>query len=124
MASRPRHRSCWGRCSSSSRRSRCASRAGRGPMAEAAAAPWAFLALKRGGKRADWTDWVTYGYLGLGVIVMLAPVLWVVLSSFKDEGNLLSFPPTLLPEATRTAVVKGYERPLPLYLVKAPDGQV
>jgi len=93
-------------------------------MAEAAAtSPLGFLALKRGGRRADWTDWVTYGYLALGVVVMLAPVLWVVLSSFKSEGNLMEFPPTLLPEAVKTVAVKGYERPLPLYVVKSADGR-
>ena len=89
-------------------------------MAEAAlpAAGWAFLARRRGGIRADWTDWVTYGYLLLGVVVMLAPVLWVVLSSFKNEGNLLEFPPTVLPQAVKTAPVKGFDRALPLYDVK------
>jgi ABC-type glycerol-3-phosphate transport system permease component len=55
----------------------------------------AFVTRKRGGIRADWTDWVTYGYLMLGVVVMLAPVLWVALSSFKSETNLTEFPPTL-----------------------------
>jgi alpha-1,4-digalacturonate transport system permease protein len=76
-----------------------------------------FVTRRRGGIRADWTDWVTYGYLALGVVVMLAPVLWVVLSSFKSEGNLMEFPPTLLPQAAKTVSVKGYDRPLPLYEV-------
>jgi alpha-1,4-digalacturonate transport system permease protein len=88
-------------------------------MAEA----WTFLARRRGGIRADWTDWVTYGYLMLGVVVMLAPVLWVVLSSFKSEGNLMEFPPTLWPQTTKTVVVEGYPRPLPLYRVKMEDGR-
>ncbi|HEX4781451.1 MAG TPA: carbohydrate ABC transporter permease [Usitatibacter sp.] len=83
---------------------------------------WAFLARRRGGIRADWTDWLTYGYLVLGVVVMLAPVLWVVLSSFKSEGNLLEFPPTVLPEAATTARVVGYDRPLPLYAVTSASG--
>jgi alpha-1,4-digalacturonate transport system permease protein len=87
-------------------------------MAEA----WAFVSRRRGGIRADWTDWVTYGYLTLGVVVMLAPVLWVVLSSFKSEGNLMEFPPTLWPEAVKTAQVKGYARPLPLYEVRFSSG--
>jgi len=83
-----------------------------------AAGAWAFVARRRGGIRADWTDWVTYGYLLLGVVVMLAPVLWVVLSSFKSEGNLMEFPPTLWPEAARTVEVRGYPRPLPIYEVR------
>ena len=81
-----------------------------------------FVTRRRGGIRADWTDWVTYAYLVLGVLVMLVPVLWVVLSSFKSEANLMEFPPTLLPEAPRTAMVAGYDRPLPLYEVRGERG--
>jgi alpha-1,4-digalacturonate transport system permease protein len=92
-------------------------------MAEAAASTWSFVSRRRGGIRADWTDWVTYAYLVLGVVVMLVPVLWVVLSSFKSEGNLMEFPPTLWPEATKTVKVEGYTRPLPLYRVKTEDGR-
>src|SRR5215470_9142189 len=91
-------------------------------MDETLERPSSFVTRKRGGIRADWTDWVTYGYLILGVVVMLAPVLWVVLSSFKSEANLMAFPPTLLPEAPRTAEVKGYSRPLPLYEVRSAHG--
>src|SRR3954451_10007359 len=83
-----------------------------------------FLGRRRGGARADWTDWLTYGYLVFGSIVMLAPVLWVVLSSFKDETNLSEFPPTLLPQAMATARVPGYARPLPLFEVRRDDGSV
>jgi alpha-1,4-digalacturonate transport system permease protein len=84
----------------------------------------AFLLRRRGGIRADWTDWVTYAYLSLGVVVMLAPVLWVVLSSFKSESNLTEFPPTLLPESIETVAVKGHERPLGLFRVTRDDGTV
>ena len=83
---------------------------------------WTFLARKRGGIRADWTDWVTYAYLMLGVAVMLLPVLWVVLSSFKSEGNLMEFPPTVLPETVESVKVEGYNRPLALFRVKRDDG--
>jgi alpha-1,4-digalacturonate transport system permease protein len=58
----------------------------------------------------------------LGVVVMLGPVLWVVLSSFKSEGNLMQFPPTLWPEAARTVKVEGYARELPLYEVRSAGG--
>lgn len=83
-----------------------------------------FLSRKRGGKRADWTDWVTYGYLILGLLVMFVPVLFVVISSFKTSANLSEFPPTLLPHTTESAVVEGYDRPLPLYTVTMEDGSV
>ncbi|QJR11183.1 hypothetical protein DSM104443_02256 [Usitatibacter rugosus] len=83
-----------------------------------------FFTRKRGGIRADWTDWLTYGYLGLGAIVMLAPVLWVVISSFKGEGNLTEFPPTLLPKSFESVKVPGYPRPLTLFRVTREDGSV
>jgi alpha-1,4-digalacturonate transport system permease protein len=83
-----------------------------------------FAARRRGGIRADWTDWLVYAYLLLGVIVMLGPVLWVVASSFKSESTLMTFPPTFLPEAVETVAVNGYERPLGLYRVTRSDGNV
>ena len=86
------------------------------------ASAWSFLSRRRGGIRADWTDWVTYAYLVLGVLVMLLPVLWVVLSSFKSEINLGEFPPTLLPETIESVKVEGYNRPLTLFRVKRDDG--
>jgi len=93
-------------------------------LTTAASPAWAFMARKHGGTRADWTDWVTYGYLLLGTAVMLVPVLWVVISSFKSEGNLTQFPPTLWPEAIESLEVKGYNRPLPLFKVTREDGSV
>lgn len=83
-----------------------------------------FLSLRRGGPRLDWADYVTYGYLILGVIVMLLPVLWVVLASLKPPANLIEYPPTVLPMAAETVVVAGYPEPLPLYDVTQPDGSV
>jgi alpha-1,4-digalacturonate transport system permease protein len=94
-------------------------------MREAAARPaWAFFARKRGGIRADWTDWLTYAYLCLGTVVMLAPVLWVAVSSFKPEANLDEFPPTLLPQDYQSVRVPGYGRPLTLFRVTMDDGSV
>jgi alpha-1,4-digalacturonate transport system permease protein len=92
-------------------------------MAEMTRTAWGFVARRRGGIHADWTDWVVYGYLLAGVLVMLVPVLWVVLSSFKSEANLMELPPTLWPEAPQTVNVRGYARPLPLYRVKSAGGR-
>lgn len=72
----------------------------------------------------DWTDWVTYLYLTVGSVVMLVPVLWVVISSFKSEGNLSEFPPTLWPKGAEVAQVPGFERPLRLFNVTRDDGSV
>jgi len=85
---------------------------------------WGFLARRRGGIRADWTDWVTYAYLSLGTLLMLAPVLWVAFSSFKSESNLSEFPPTMWPEAIESVKVEGFDRPLTLFKVTREDGSV
>jgi alpha-1,4-digalacturonate transport system permease protein len=84
----------------------------------------AMLTARRGRARADWTDWVTYAYLLLGLLLMFAPVLWMVLSSFKTPAALNEFPPQLLPYGQAQVTVPGFDRPLPLYRVTLPDGKV
>jgi multiple sugar transport system permease protein len=41
---------------------------------------------------------VLYVLLTLGLIVMIAPFVWMVLGSFKPQGEFLRLPPTWLPE--------------------------
>lgn len=81
-----------------------------------------FLTRTRGRSRLHWTDWVSYGYLLLGLVVMFGPVLWLVMSSFKTESALSQFPPSFLPYSQKTAVVPGHDQPLPLYQVKDEQG--
>lgn len=81
-----------------------------------------FLTRTRGRNRLHWTDWVSYGYLALGLIVMFGPVLWLVMSSFKTESALSQFPPTFLPYSQKTVVVPGFDQPLPLYRAKDDQG--
>ena len=82
--------------------------------------PLAFLTRTRAGSgKMDWTDWVSYSYLGLGVILMFAPVLWLALSSFKTEAELQRFPPRFLPYVQETVMVDGYEEPLRIYDIVA-----
>ncbi|MFT7058317.1 MAG: alpha-1,4-digalacturonate transport system permease protein [Pseudorhodobacter sp.] len=76
-----------------------------------------FLMRRRGGLGWHWTDIVTYLWLGAGVIVIFGPALWLVLSSFKSPAQLSEFPPSALPYEARTAIVEGYDAPLPLYIV-------
>ncbi len=78
-----------------------------------------FLARRRGRKRFDLMDWLTWIYLILGVLLMFGPVVWVALSSFKTDRGLAEYPPTFLPLAAKTVVVKGYDDPLPLYKITA-----
>ena len=80
------------------------------------------LTARRGRGRFDWTDWVSYGYLGVGLVLMFGPVLWLVLSSFKTGAALNEFPPQLLPYGQ--AVVSGrVSQPAAAFRVKLPDGQ-
>jgi alpha-1,4-digalacturonate transport system permease protein len=83
-----------------------------------------FLFRTRGGKRLSRTDWLTYIYLSIGTLVMFVPVIWLVMSSFKSQSQLMKFPPTLLPYEQKKAVVPGYDKPLDLYDVTLPDGSV
>jgi alpha-1,4-digalacturonate transport system permease protein len=81
-----------------------------------------FLHLTKGRKRLDFTDILSYVYLGMGVLLMFVPIVWLVLSSFKTSGEIVKFPPRLLPYRQETVTVEGYEQPLPLYVVTFEDG--
>lgn len=85
-----------------------------------------FAGRRRGGSGAPlhWTDIAAYAYLALGCILMFGPVLWLVLSSFKTQGALLEFPPSLLPLAQVEVTVPGQPQPLPLFRATLPDGSV
>src|SRR5438105_12927515 len=80
------------------------------------------LVATRGRGRLDWTDWFSYGYLLLGLVLMFGPVLWLVLSSFKSAAALNEFPPQLLPYGQKSVAVAGHEALLPVYRVTLPDG--
>lgn len=82
------------------------------------------LTARRGVGRLHWTDWVSYGFLALAVVLMFGPVLWLVVSSFKTPAALLEFPPTLAPLAQKQVRVEGYPQPLPLFSVSMEDGSV
>jgi len=43
--------------------------------------------------------WGVYLLLGLGLLLMIGPFLWMLLGSLKTQRELLASPPTLLPEA-------------------------
>src|SRR5947209_18831980 len=55
---------------------------------------------KRGGKRATSTNnWWIYTLLTLGLIIMVVPFAWMILSSLKGPAELSLLPPTWLPRA-------------------------
>ena len=81
----------------------------------------AFLVRTRGQNGPDWTDWLCYTYLIMGILLMFGPVLWLTLSSFKSQAQLLEFPPSFLPYGQINVEVEGYEEPLPLFEIT--DGE-
>ncbi|SFD88420.1 carbohydrate ABC transporter permease [Roseivivax sediminis] len=78
------------------------------------------LTATRGkGGRLHWTDWVSYGYLCFGLLLMFGPVVWLVLSSFKTPNELDRFPPRFLPYVQETVEVEGFDDPLLVYTATA-----
>ncbi|MEL6531547.1 MAG: carbohydrate ABC transporter permease [Pseudomonadota bacterium] len=90
-------------------------------MADLSAAPprtlWSMLTATRGKGRLHWTDWVSYGYLVLGIFLMFGPVIWLMLSSFKSPNELDRFPPRFLPYDQETVALEGFDEPLLLFIV-------
>jgi alpha-1,4-digalacturonate transport system permease protein len=83
-----------------------------------------FLTRTHGKKRLDAVDYLTYLYLLTGTILMFGPVIWLVMSSFKPQTELIRFPPRFLPYRQQTVVVEGFEEPLQLFNVTMDDGSV
>lgn len=81
------------------------------------------LTRTRGKQSMHITDWLTYGFLLAGVILMFGPALWLAASSLKTKSALQEFPPSFLPMGQKE--VKLADRPdgVPVYLVPLPSGQ-
>lgn len=61
-------------------------------------AVWQFLSRTQGrGGRLTLGDWLSYGYLVLGFLVIFLPVMWIVLNSFKSAFQLDKQDLSLLP---------------------------
>lgn len=82
----------------------------------------AFLTRRVGRRSLHWTDWLSYAYLAVGLLMMFGPVLWLLLSSFKTPAALATFPPSLLPYGQKQVSVPGEAAPKPVYRVRLPDG--
>lgn len=52
---------------------------------------------KNGPGRRPWLDAVTYIALILASLISMFPVLWAITTALKTDGEVNSFPPTLLP---------------------------
>ena len=82
----------------------------------------AFLTRTRRPGRVDWTDILAYDYLALGVLLILAPVVWLGVSSFKSQRALIENDPRFLPYEQVTTVLPGSTRAVPLVEWRGPDG--
>jgi multiple sugar transport system permease protein len=51
------------------------------------------------GKRSTVNDWWIYILLTLGLLVMVVPFIWMILSSLKGNAELSQIPPTWFPQA-------------------------
>lgn len=81
-----------------------------------------FMTRKRGRKKLDITDLLSYLYLLLGVLIMFGPVVWLIMSSFKTPIEISRFPPRFFPYTQQTVALEGYEEPLQLFRVTVEDG--
>ncbi|MBI3735525.1 hypothetical protein HY256_03320, partial [Candidatus Sumerlaeota bacterium] len=78
----------------------------------------------KGGSRLDWTDILAYAYLLLGVVLILAPVVWLFVSSFKSQRALVESDPRFLPYEQVMVTLPGSTRPVGLVEWTAPDGSI
>ena len=74
--------------------------------------------------RMSLTDWLSYGFLFLGVVLMFGPALWLGASSLKTKTALQEFPPSFLPMGQKEVRVAGRDASLPAYLIAQPDGSL
>jgi multiple sugar transport system permease protein len=63
-------------------------------------------------KRSASSKWLLYTVVTLGFVAVITPFVWMILGSFKPEGELLRVPPTWWPESPtldnyRTLFSKG-----------------
>ena len=80
------------------------------------------LVARRGRGRLHLTDWLSYLYLVLGIVMMFGPALWLTASSFKTKAALQEFPPSFLPMGQKEVAVPGRPDGLPIFTVSKPDG--
>lgn len=81
-----------------------------------------FLTRTRRKGRVDITDILAWVWLIVGGVMVLIPVSWAVLSSFKEEAEIMRQPPSFIPVASEYVQVDGYEDKLPIYQVTDENG--
>lgn len=83
-----------------------------------------FLTRTHGKTRLSWVDWLTYGYLIFGFLLIFLPVLWIGLNSAKSSFQLEKQDISLLPsdfERVARSTVYGPEGREIFIIGDAPD---
>jgi alpha-1,4-digalacturonate transport system permease protein len=85
----------------------------------------AFLTRTRGSQdraeRFGIADFLAYGYLILGVLIILIPVLWTIMSSIKPQRALENFDTRVLPYTQIARDIEGVGQ-RDTWIYTAPDG--
>ena len=56
-----------------------------------------FFSRTQGHKKLSFVDWIAYGYLFLGFLIIFLPVAWLLLNSIKSQFLLQKLDTNLLP---------------------------
>ncbi len=83
-----------------------------------------FLTRTHGKGRLSWVDWLTYGYLIFGFLLIFIPVLWIGLNSIKSSFQLEKQDLSILPsdfERVARATVFGPDGREIFIIGEAPD---
>ncbi|AIA72484.1 ABC transporter, membrane spanning protein [Pectobacterium atrosepticum] len=83
----------------------------------------AFLTRTRHPGRIHITDIMSWVWLVVGTLLVMIPVMWAAMSSFKTPAEINRFPPSFLPQAADTITLPEYPKPLELWQVKQEDGE-
>jgi len=81
-----------------------------------------FLTRTRGRGRLHWSDWLAYGYLVAGLLIVVLPIVWMFLSSLKSPGALVENDPRILPYEQITVPAPDGSRTFGVQVWTRPDG--
>ena len=81
-----------------------------------------FLTRTRGRGRLHWSDWLAYGYLVAGLLIVVLPIVWMFLSSLKSPGALVENDPRILPYEQITVPAPDGSRTFGVQVWTKPDG--
>ena len=81
-----------------------------------------FLTRTRSRHGWHWTDWLSYAYLAVGVLLVILPIFWMFMSSIKSPRALVENDPRLLPYEQLTIPAADGSRQLGVFIWTKPDG--